>query len=163
MRRRWLFVALLLSLGLNAGLLGAWLYRQQHRPPARPFPWGEGKRPFVTMADRLELASPVRERFLEQQRIFFALTEADRCELAEARRELREELARPEPDPALIDELLSESAELNAALDRAFVENVLVTCELLGPEERQRYLSLLPRMRPPAAGPPRPPGGAPSR
>ncbi|HQP92598.1 MAG TPA: hypothetical protein PK570_01405, partial [Thermoanaerobaculia bacterium] len=93
MRRRWLFVALLLSLGLNAGLLGAWLYRQQHRPPARPFPWGEGKRPFVTMADRLELASPVRERFLEQQRIFF--------ELAPVRLGEREE------DPLLFEEPLS--------------------------------------------------------
>ena len=152
MRRGWLLAALLLSLGVNAGLVGAWAYRQATRPAPRPLPWAEGRGPFVAMADRLELAGGMRERFLEQQRIFFALTEGDRRELEEVRRALRRELDAPEPDPERIDELLAASAELNTALDRAFVENVLATRELLGPGERRRFLRLLPRLRPPADG-----------
>lgn len=155
MRRGWLLAALLLSVGLNLGLFGAWAYRQATRPAPRPLPWAEGRGPFVAMADRLELTGKTRERFLEQQRVFFALTEGDRRELAELRRELRRELDAAEPEPERIDQLLAASAELNAALDRAFAENVLATRELLGPEERRRFLQLLPRLRPPGDGPPR--------
>ena len=156
MRRGWLLAALLLSVGINLGLFGAWAFRQATRPAPRPLPWAEGRGPFVAMAERLELAAETRARFLEQQRIFFALTEGDRRELADLRRELRRELDRPEPDGARIDELLAASAELNAALDRAFVENVLATRELLGPDERRRFLRLLPRLRPPEDGDARP-------
>ncbi len=79
MRRNWLFLALLLSVGINCGLLGMGILRHRllagsaasdrfdrfdhshraERPPGR-----QGAR----LADRLELAGEERERFLALQR-----------------------------------------------------------------------------------------------
>lgn len=160
MRRWWVFGALLLSVGLNCGLIGAWLARlaepvpAARRPPVgeplagEPSVPGPPRAAFVEMAARLGLTPEQRELFFERQRRFFESTQADRRAMEEARRELRREVARPTPDRARLDALLQQAAERNAALERAFVEHVLATRELLTPEQQAQYLAMLGRLRP---------------
>lgn len=150
MRRWWVLAALLLSVGLNCGLLGAWLARRGlPAGPDRPPLGGPPRGAVLELIDRLELTAEQRERFLERHRRFFESTQADRQAMEAARRELRREVARPQPDRARLEALLDEAGRRNAALERAFVDHVLATRELLTPEQQARYLALLSRLRPP--------------
>lgn len=145
MRRWWLVVALLLSLGVNLGLVGAHLVRQRvlaawqgERPP-------DGPEPGVGLADRLRLREPQRTRFLEVQRELVGTVREQRRELGRLRRVLRDELIAPAPDRDRVDRLVDEIAERQAALDRAFVDHVLASRELLDGEQLERYLHFLER------------------
>jgi uncharacterized membrane protein len=169
MRRWWVFAALLLSVGLNCGLLGAWLARRGEPAGGRP-PFAEPpvavppvavppRAAFVEMAERLHLTPEQRELFFERQRRFFESTQADRRAMEEARRELRREVARPAPDRARLDALLEEAGRRNVELERAFVEHVLATRELLSPEQQVQYLVMLGRLRPQRDVGTAPPGG----
>src|SRR6185436_4560766 len=112
--RRWgLALALLLSLGVNVGILATLAVRHA-APPDRPRP--EEPRPVpsdnteeplrvVHLADRLGLEGEQRRRFVRLQGRFFAETSRLRTEQAETFRELRRELTAPEPDRRRIEEL----------------------------------------------------------
>jgi len=145
MKRWWLVVALLLSLGVNLGLVGAQIVRQRaiaawtgERPPGAP-------EPGLRLAERLELDGAQREQFLRVQRQLTDRVREERRELGRLRRVLRDELIAPSPDRARIEGLLGEIAERQLALDRAFVEHVLESRELLDPEQLERYLLFLER------------------
>ena len=95
MRRNWLFLALLLSVGLNCGLLGMGLARHRmqsadrlrdERPPGR-----DG----ALLADRLALEGEARERFMRLQRELAERVHAGRQQIDDARRDLRRELPSP--------------------------------------------------------------------
>lgn len=145
MRRWWLVVALLLSLGVNLGLVGAQIVRQRalavwagERPPG-------GSEPGLRLAERLALDGAQREQFLAIQRRLAERVRDERRELGRLRRVLRDELIAPAPDRARVDRLLAEIAERQLALDRAFAEHVLESRELLDPEQLERYLVFLER------------------
>ena len=148
MKRWWLVIALLLSAGMNLGLLVGLVLnspavaRQQQEAlrPAAP-----GRVP--QLADRLGLKGEVRERFIQRQRQFFAETAVPRTRLPEIRRQVRAELIRPHPDQAHIDRLLREGSEIFLTLERSLVANVLETRRMLGPEEERRYLDLISRLQ----------------
>lgn len=163
MRRSWIFLALLLSVGVNCGLLGMAIVR--HR-------WANtderGDRPVqrdgARLADRLGLEDGTRESFLQLQRELVERVRTGRREIDSARRDLRRELAAPVPDRARIEVLLVAIGKEQDGLDRALVENVLAARELLdGPAERE-YLRFIERFGAAIAGPRRPgaagtPGG----
>lgn len=163
MRRSWLIVLLLVSVGVNIGLLAAvaaWRARGP-RPMER---FLERRPPIERLADRLELEGESRERFLAEERRFFESFQELRRKLATTRGELRREVGSRSPDRARIDELVGASAGLTADLDRLFVEHVLSAREILGPERQDHYLMLLDRLREQDEGPPhRPPPGPPGR
>lgn len=158
MRRNWLFLALLLSVGLNCGLLGMGLARHRmqsadrlrdERPPGR-----DG----ALLADRLALEGEARERFMRLQRELAERVHAGRQQIDDARRDLRRELTSPDPDRARVEQLLAGIASEQDALDRALVANVYAARELLdGPAERE-YLRFVERFGGAVAGP-RAPGG----
>ena len=160
--RRWgVVLALFLSVGVNVGILATLaVHRLRPRPPVigEETARGTGQR-LDLFADRVGLEGERRERFLAVQRRFLDTVTARRGELDEVRRQLRRELTSRRPDPARVDALLAESARLHAALERALVENVLESREILEPDEERRFLRLLGRLRraaPPAgAGPAR--------
>jgi Spy/CpxP family protein refolding chaperone len=168
-KRNLLFLALLLSVGVNCGLLGMGIARHRmlqgmmqtaREADARP-PGREG-RDGARLADRLELSGEAREGFLRLQRELADRVRAGRRKIDEARRELRRELTSPEPDRARVEELLSGVAREQDALDRALVANVYAARELLdGPAERE-YLRFVERFGAAVAGP-RPPGPPPER
>lgn len=163
MKRAWLGVALLLSIGFNLGLIGMQLLRDRAAERRdRGERWSErdvGER----MARRLELAGEERERFLVLQRRLGRSVLEGRQRIHALRQELRDELVAPAPDRARIDALLTEIAAEQSAIDRAFTANVLESRAALGDEAERAYLRFVERFAG-AVGPghdfaPRRPGG----
>src|SRR5215210_1719198 len=103
-------------------------------------------------ADRLGLEGEERRKFLDIQWSLFQETSRLRLRMGEVHRDLRRELTRGEPDRRRVDALLQESARIYGALERALVNNVLTTRELLGPEKEREYLELVGRLRVPGPG-----------
>lgn len=155
MRRNWIFLALLLSVGLNCGLVGMGLVRHRwassmergDRPPGR-----DGAR----LADRLELEDGARESFMKLQRELAERVHKGRRQIDEFRHDLRRELTSSAPDRDRAEALLVAIGREQDALDRALVENVLAARELLdGPAERE-YLRFIERFGGAITGPRRP-------
>lgn len=158
--RRWgLALALLLSLGVNAGILATLALREAGSPDRprpedpRPVPPGPGageEMPrVIRLADRLGLEGAQRRRFMQLQGRFFAETVRLRTEQAEIFRELRRELTASDPDRRRIEELTRASAQTHLALQEAMAKNVIATRELLDPEQERLYLEIISRLRPP--------------
>lgn len=176
MKRWWLLIALLLSVGINVGILAAIATRRATRPdpppPAReergprlapPLPdedsepgpgQPQGGPPRASrLADRLGLEGEPRRRFLAIQQTFFEETVRIRLHLAETQREVRRELMSETPDRPKIDALLQESAQDFLALERALAKNVVSSRELLDPAQEEEYLLVISRLRPQAPAP----------
>ncbi len=161
MKRWWIVIALLLSLGVNVGLLAAVAVRRlspaQTVPPGpspqRPGPAPEGppgnNNParLVRLADHIGLEGETRRRFLEIQWRFFENTARLRFRQVEVHRELRRTLVRGEPDRQRIDALLDESAHLYRGLEEALVESVVASRAVLTPEQEREYLRLVGPLR----------------
>jgi hypothetical protein len=174
-RRNWLFLALLLSVGVNCGLLGMGIMR--HRMLSGMLPGGEGSerdqrdpsddrderppgRQGARLADRLGLEGEERERFLGLQRQLAERVHAGRRRIDDSRRELRRELTSPDPDRGRVEELLTGIGSEQDALDRALVENVFAARELLDGDAEREYLRFVEHFGGAFAGgrPPGPPG-----
>jgi hypothetical protein len=146
-----LVLALLVSLGVNVGLVGVGLARRagverwerSRESLEAPRP-GFGLR----LADRLGVPAERRERFLAVQRRLAERTGAERREVLRVRLELRRELLAREPDRARLDELLAELAAREAELSRALVAGVLESREVLSGRELELYLRFLERAAP---------------
>jgi hypothetical protein len=147
-KRWWLVIALLLSAGMNLGLLVGLVLNspavaRQQQEALRPAAPGR----LQQLADRLGLEGETRQRFIARQRQFFAETAVPRTRLPEIRRQVRAELIRPHPNEARIDQLLREGSEIFLTLERAVVANVLDSRRMLGPEEERRYVELISRLQ----------------
>jgi len=166
MKRGWVWVALLLSVGINIGVL-ATIGVSRMRAEAR---WerprdAERQPPFERLADHLELEGEARLRFIEIQQGLFRSTRQRQEGLHQLRAELRREIAADEPDPQTVDRLLDQIGAMHMDLDRALVESVMASKKILNPAQQTRYLRILERMRegyrrmggrPGSSGPPRP-------
>ncbi|HEY4595567.1 MAG TPA: periplasmic heavy metal sensor, partial [Thermoanaerobaculia bacterium] len=168
MSRWWLVIALLLSVGLNVGILAAVAARRGGPPPPREEREGrppqEGQNPanpanvdpvprLGRLADRLKLEGDQRRKFLDLQWNLYQESTRQRLQMNEVHRELRRELTRPAPDRQRVEALLNESSRIHMALERALVSNILSTRELLGPEKEKEYLKIVGRLRLPNPGP----------
>ena len=164
MKRWWVLVALLLSLGINVGLLASRVLPARGAPEISPVdnepgspvpPASPGEEsptgwtpPFVfRMADELRLTGADRDTFVARQRLFLEQTIAGRERMVGLQTALRRELVDSDPDRAAVDELLEEIAGAHVDLERAFVDNLLDTRELLGPEQERRYMRMLQHLR----------------
>ena len=115
MSRWWLIIALLLSVGLNVGILATIAARHDGRPPELKNPKepeigipGMDPLPmFPRFADRLGLDGDRRRKFLDVQWNLFQETSRLRLQLGEVHREIRRELTRDEPDRQRVDKLLA--------------------------------------------------------
>jgi Spy/CpxP family protein refolding chaperone len=177
MKRWWVWVLLLLSLGVNVGILATLGAQRLRRPgppaaeappapaPAAPEPAAPSPEPpratvpaptFQGLADRLGLEGEARRRFLDIQRRAFETMRAERQRMLAARAALRRELTAAAPDRARIDSLLAEAGAAQAALERSLVSSLLESRALLDPEQQRLYLRFVEeRLRP--AGAPRGP------
>jgi hypothetical protein len=147
-RRWWLVIALVLSIGMNLGLLVALVlsspaFAQQQQKVMRPAALGR----LQQLADRLGLEGEVRQHFIERQRQFFAETAGPRTRLTEIRKQVRAELIRPHPDQQRIDELLREGSDIFLMLERSVVANVLDSRQMLPPEAERKYTDLISRLQ----------------
>jgi Heavy-metal resistance len=147
-KRWWLVIALLLSLGMNLGILAMIavnrpeFVRQQQRALR---PGAPGRLP--QLADRLGLQGEVRERFLARQRQFNRETAGPRKRLQVIRQQVRAELVRAHPDEKRIDELLREAADLYLLLERSLTTDVLETRAMLPPEAERKYVDLIAQLQ----------------
>ena len=164
MRRWWIVIALLLSVGVNVGILAALATRHAIRPERQPLPLPreepgpmEGHDPggpprASRLADRLGLEGEPRRQFLELQQRFFEKTVRIRLRMVETQREVRRELMSEEPDRQNIDALLQDSARDFLTLEQALATNIVESRELLNPEQEEEFLRVVARMRPQAGG-----------
>jgi len=166
MKRWWLVIALLLSVGLNLGILAAIAARRAHPGPRDPREMANPLNNSLNnplnnpnplprlprLADRLGLEGKERRKFLDIQWNLFQETSRLRLRMGEVHRDLKRELTSREPDRQRVDALLAESARVHGALERALVSNVLATRELLGPEREREYLAMVGKLRVPGAG-----------
>jgi len=163
MKRWWLVIVLLLSVGVNVGVVAAlvghrWIGetsetgKSKEKLPdgqAIPLPNGQEGVPqrVVRLADQLGLEGDQRRKFISLQGGFFADTLRLRTDQAETQRELRRELAAPTPSQAKIDSLLQESGNTFMALEKAMAQNVVESRKLLKPDQERKFLKLLARLR----------------
>lgn len=158
MRRGWLVVALLLSLGVNLGLAGVQVARS--RALARWAAERPGFEPGARLAERLDLAPAERREFVAVQRRLLERVRFERAAIQRLRDQIRAELLSESPDRARLDRLLEEVSSHERQLTRAFVESVLESRRNLPPEALERYLRFLERSGPGRGGAPEP-GGEP--
>ncbi len=171
MRRWWLVIALLLSVGINVGILATLAFQTRSTddskvtagtppeatpPEATPISGSvedplplEGRQPPVIrrMADELGLEGEKRAAFTEVQRTFFEQTLAARSRMARLQREIRGEVTAADPDRAALDQLLVELSAAHTDLERAFVTNLLDSRELLDGDQERRFMHFLRRIR----------------
>jgi hypothetical protein len=147
-KRWWLVLALLLSLGVNAGILATIAVARLRPPAAQKTPQGPPEKRLARLADHLGLKGDERQRFLALQRQFFANTGHDRKRLQQIYRQVRRELTSAHPDPEHLDRLLAESSQVYLTVERAVTANVLETRKILKPEQESIFLDLIERMRP---------------
>lgn len=169
MRRWWLAIALLLSVGVNVGILATLVagrlgghdapevgpVEALPGPPGMPGPGGGppaavGERiaqRVERLADHLELEGDTRRRFVELQRRMLDTGFDARRRRMQLDLELRAELFAPEPDPERIDELIGERVRLEAETDRATASALLESRRLLTPEQERLYLRVIEQLR----------------
>ncbi len=162
MKRWWLLILLLLSVGINIGLMLAFasgklsqkLQPRQSLALEQELSRIEGRiGPFVRrMADELGLQDEKRRLFSRQQRRFFQKTLQAHRHFREVQKQLVHEIAAAESDRQSIDHLLDELVAAYAAQERAFVDNMVATRELLDDQQRQRFSRFLARVRQLAQG-----------
>ncbi len=155
MKRRWLTILLLISVGLNVGLFASRILRK----PAEGVDTGERtvdktreateRLPKVVqrMARELGLEGAKRDAFVDIQRGFFEQTMAARGRMASLQLEIRREITSTEPNRDTLDVLLIELSEAHTDLERAFVNNLLDSRELLDAEQERLFMRFLRRMR----------------
>ena len=152
-------VALLLSLGVNLGLVGtAFARRRAHErwsgPERRLEAVREGfpDRPGGRIAEQLGLDRAQGERFVEAHRRMMKRTLEARLEIGRVRSDLRHEVGARVADRARIDQLLRELSAAETTLNRAVVEGILEARSELAPGQARDYLRLLEQLGPPGAG-----------
>lgn len=143
MRRFWLVFALLLSLGINLGILSAIALNRQ-RPPRPPRPPALG---IEQMAEALELTGEERRAFVERHRRYWDLREDAREKVAALRREMREGLLGERGDLAALEASIRRAAELNLERELAFARLIVETRASLSGDQRRRYQSFIPEIR----------------
>ncbi len=161
MSRWWLVIALLLSVGLNVGILATIAARRPGPPPNQGRPPQQAQNqanvdpvPRLTrLANRLKLEGDQRRKFLDIQWSLYQETTRQRLQLNEVHRELRRELTRPDPDRQRVDGLLAESSRIYLSLEKSLVGDIFATRELLGPEKEKEYLKIVGQLRIPNPGP----------
>ncbi len=151
MRRWWILIGLLLSLGVNAGIL-ATLGVQHFRGGGQPRPEAGGPPPpppeemrpnLAPLADRLGVTGEARQRFLATQETFVARMRDGRFRLMQLQAELRAELLAERPDRGRVETITQQLGEAYAAQDRALAESILAARDILTPAQQERFLTFV--------------------
>lgn len=158
--KRWhIVILLLLSVGLNVGLLAqrgrekaAREARAEARQEARAERTRDGRerareRLLERMVDKIGLQGEQRERFIELHRGFFERTREMREQQRRAERALRENLGSATPDRALAEVQLDEIATAKKEIEAVFVENFFDATAILDQDQKTRYRELVAELR----------------
>ncbi len=157
MKRWWLVIALALSIGANIGILATRLVparpevqdvgaEDEGPDVSRPSP-RELPRMVLRMTDEMGLEGQRRDAFIANQRKFFQGTLEARARVRRLQFQLRREVTADEPDRKAVEELLEQLTAARIDLERAFIDNLLDTREILDPEQQRRFQRFLGRLR----------------
>jgi Spy/CpxP family protein refolding chaperone len=148
-KRWWLVLALLLSLGVNLGILAVLVLHRLRPPPPPPemLPAPVLEAGVERLADRLGLTGDPRQRFVELQRGFFETTRRERQRMVELHQELRAELTSGDPDRQRVEAILGELGQGYSAVEGALARLILDSREVLDPRQQRQYLIFLSRLR----------------
>ncbi len=150
MKRWWIGIALLLSVGVNVGILATIAVSRARRgdgpPPIfrqleRRLP--SGADPAMQLARRLGVDPSQEHAFRQLHRRFFEETVKQRRRMQQARRRMVEELVSESPDQELLEQLGREVAEAQVSMEKALVETTLRSREALDPGREEAYLRFL--------------------
>lgn len=133
MSRRWLWVALGLSLALNVlagGYIAGALWQHERRGPER-------------LAKELNLNPAQREAFERHVRTMREDNRRYREETRPLLQQFWRELAKPQPDQATLDRLFDEGLDKRRTLQRENARSVRDFLETLEQEQRQRFVDLM--------------------
>ena len=163
MKRWWIVIALLLSVGVNLGVLAALAVdrfgpRENRRPQRPPYERFDGVRDAGDLARGVGMDPESTRRFRGLHQEFFESAHERRRQSMELRRELLRELTATAPDRSHIEELLEQIAGLELELEKAMVDTTLKAREMLEGEAQEHYLRFL-TSRLMRVGGGRPPGG----
>lgn len=173
MKRWWLIMALMLSVGVNLGIVVARLLPSDDGPepvplegpgpegpppgpplerPLEGLPPGGPEEPRVPPAVRrfaedIGLSAEDRDKFVELHRAFLVETIQGRRRVMRLQEELRRKAFADDVDREAVDELLEELGAAHAALESAFIHNLLDVREILNPEQERRYRLFLRQLR----------------
>ena len=171
-KRWWWMWVLMLSVGINIGVLVGWAASKAkgeratamvEQTESEPGGASEGvtgdlqrsdlgiaprrlERIVGRMADELGLKGEKRESFLEIQREFFQRSVAGRDRLRAARAGLRRELTSASPDQARAEHWAGELGRSQSELEQAFIANYFATRELLDPEQDRKFRHFMGRI-----------------
>jgi Spy/CpxP family protein refolding chaperone len=135
MSRRWLWIALGLSLALNVlagGYIAGALWQHERRGPER-------------LVKELNLNPEQRQAFERHIRTMRDENRRYRDETRPLLQESWRELAKPQPDQAELDRLFDEGVAKRRALQSANARSMREFLETLAPEQRKRFLDLMQR------------------
>jgi hypothetical protein len=148
--RWWLAVALVLSLGVNVGVLATLAVQRLRAEPAVEAPRAprEAPRPeqLHHLGRRLQLEGQELERFVALHQEFLRRSRESRERLASLRREARRQMAAGEPSMEALEPVLQEMGAAYLELERELAAHVIEARQMLDPEAEERYLRLISRL-----------------
>lgn len=152
MKRWWLVIALLLSVGVNIGLLAHRALRSAEADEASFSSESESESRdlpliFRRVANEMRLRGEIRRRFFEMQLEFLNQTRVGRQVVSSLQTELRRELVARDPDRELIDRKLEALAAAHFHLEKIFVDHLLDTREILEPRQERLFMRFMQRVR----------------
>jgi hypothetical protein len=140
MRRSWLLPALILSLLLNLGVVGAAGYRA----------FSQGSSDAVDLAGHLRLDAQQRRHWHDLEQSFVLELDAGWRDIAQHRELLIREVFSEAPDPARIETERARIAELQALQQRRVIAQFLRERDILNADQRRALVDLLLREVPAA-------------
>lgn len=139
--KRWgLTLALVLSLGMNAGILAMLaVHRLGRTAPEPPQMQGMPQQHLDQLADWLRLEGDERQRFLELQQRFFRGMQENSQEIHGLHDRLRREVTSRRPDRGQVDEIVELLGARFEARERLMVDTVLDSRQLLDRRQQLQY------------------------
>ena len=159
--RRWIMVILLVSLGINVGLGIRMFHRESPERPNRSLGRGHQRRDRPDSTHWRKVGDRRLERLVrhldlspEQQEIFMAghrhqgpVLLGQRQKVMKARFQLQEIIAAGKANTHEVRQAINNLGRQEAQLDSLITELILEEMEILEPEQRARYLEILPVFR----------------
>ena len=146
MKRWWLVIVLLLSLGINAGILAALAvgkFQGRVEPRRSPVPFEGPMHDARNLARGVGLDTEGSARFRELHREFFETAREQRRNSMGLRRELLSEVTADDPDRDEIEAILRRISESELEMERALVDTMLDARDILDENQEKRYLHFL--------------------
>lgn len=139
MKTKLLIILLVISLGINAGVIFAFGFRHWHAKRLRP----EFRRERLQLQRSLDLSEEQNQLFEKYRKELNNQLSPLREKIRQKRRELLGLLKTEEIDEEKIDKLLSEIAELQSEIEKTVVRHSIQIRKILTPAQQKKFIGFL--------------------